>query len=343
MPVTLLDIAQSLGVSKAAVSSVLNGKAKQMRISDALAERIRQRAAEMHYRPSAAARSIITGRTYQLGVLIPNTDQRPFMSPNIYDFILGINHYLQPMGYVTSLIRVQEVLESDDATAQSRIFIEKVLDGVILIGATPMQKAFEIVSRYWPSNLLLDTTEWSDFNCLRRNEKEAGAMATKKAVEAGYRRLVWSDRLPEPTSHYSLGERYQGVMETAQQLDASVEYLPGALSTLTAPADRWHQQALQAHLAQGRFALVAGNALDAIRCATLASELGARVGKDFGVVCCDDGSHMPNLWPTLCRVGFDRFQIGRQAANMWLDIFNATDHRQPSVVCDSCWIDGNTL
>ena len=57
---TLSDVAATAGVSPSTVSRVLNGKGTGF-ISEATAERVRQAADELGYRPSAAARSLVTG------------------------------------------------------------------------------------------------------------------------------------------------------------------------------------------------------------------------------------------------------------------------------------------
>lgn len=59
---TLCDVAAAAGVSASTVSRVLNGKDNGF-ISEATAERVRQAAAELDYRPSAAARSLVTGHS----------------------------------------------------------------------------------------------------------------------------------------------------------------------------------------------------------------------------------------------------------------------------------------
>ncbi len=64
------DIANHLHVSIATVSLVLNGKAKEMRISDALAERVRQYVEEVGYKPNRLAKSLRTGKTHVIGLMV---------------------------------------------------------------------------------------------------------------------------------------------------------------------------------------------------------------------------------------------------------------------------------
>ena len=60
--VTIKDIAREAGVSHATVSCVLNGKGKQLRISDVASERIKAAAEHLGYQRNEIARSMVTGR-----------------------------------------------------------------------------------------------------------------------------------------------------------------------------------------------------------------------------------------------------------------------------------------
>jgi LacI family transcriptional regulator len=68
--VSLKQIAEHVGVSKTTASFVLNGMGKQKRISDAVIRKIMQAAKEMNYKPNRLARSLRTGSTYVLGVIV---------------------------------------------------------------------------------------------------------------------------------------------------------------------------------------------------------------------------------------------------------------------------------
>lgn len=63
------QIARDLGVSTATVSNALTGKG---RVSEGVAQRIRDRAAVLGYRPSIAARALKTGQSGILGLVMPD-------------------------------------------------------------------------------------------------------------------------------------------------------------------------------------------------------------------------------------------------------------------------------
>lgn len=75
---SIKDIAQKAGVSTATVSFVLNGKAEEMRISDALAKKITKLAKQLGYQPNQLARGLRTGKTHTLGLIVENISNHFF-------------------------------------------------------------------------------------------------------------------------------------------------------------------------------------------------------------------------------------------------------------------------
>jgi len=68
--VTLDDIAQRVGVSKTLVSLVLNGKAERYGISKQTCDRVFDAVHELNYRPNQTARSLRTGKTRTIGLVV---------------------------------------------------------------------------------------------------------------------------------------------------------------------------------------------------------------------------------------------------------------------------------
>lgn len=66
---SMQDIADVLGVSRATVSNALLGKG---RVSERIARQVREKAAEMDYAPSGFGRALRTGRSQQVGLILPD-------------------------------------------------------------------------------------------------------------------------------------------------------------------------------------------------------------------------------------------------------------------------------
>ena len=69
MSARMKDIAQDLGVSLMTVSKALRSHSD---ISEETRRRVMNRARELNYRPNWIARSLVTRRTYMVGLVIPD-------------------------------------------------------------------------------------------------------------------------------------------------------------------------------------------------------------------------------------------------------------------------------
>src|SRR5690348_6062925 len=77
--IALKDIAQHVGVSVALVSYVLNGKETEARISTDMADKIRRKATELNYQPNLIAKSLKSGKTNTIGLIVADISN-PFFS-----------------------------------------------------------------------------------------------------------------------------------------------------------------------------------------------------------------------------------------------------------------------
>lgn len=68
--VSIKDIAKKAGVSPSTVSFVLNGKAKDMRISEGITQKVQLAAAEAGYHPNQVAVSLRTGRSKIIALIV---------------------------------------------------------------------------------------------------------------------------------------------------------------------------------------------------------------------------------------------------------------------------------
>lgn len=76
---TLAEIARLAGVSKATVSSVLNGKAEKYRISEATQARVLEIARQHHYQPNHSAAALRRGSSQSIGFIVPDFENRSYL------------------------------------------------------------------------------------------------------------------------------------------------------------------------------------------------------------------------------------------------------------------------
>jgi LacI family sucrose operon transcriptional repressor len=82
--VTLADIAQHAGVSKATVSFVLNGHAEKHRITEDTVKKVLAVVEQFNYKPSLYARALKSNRTFTVGLVIPDLTNMGFATTAKY-------------------------------------------------------------------------------------------------------------------------------------------------------------------------------------------------------------------------------------------------------------------
>lgn len=74
----LEEIAQLAGVSRTTASYVINGKARQYRVSEMTIERVLSVVREFNYHPNAVAAGLRVGKTRSFGVIIPDLENSSY-------------------------------------------------------------------------------------------------------------------------------------------------------------------------------------------------------------------------------------------------------------------------
>ena len=161
--VSIHDIATHLKVSTSTVSFVLNGKAEEMRISDAVADKIKKYAEEVSYRPNLIAKSLRTGKSKIIGMMVEDISD-PFFA----GIARGIERIAYQQGYKIFFASTENI--TSKAKELVKVFRERQVDAYII--APPPEFSSEIQSllvdgkplvlfdRYYPelttNNIIVD-------------------------------------------------------------------------------------------------------------------------------------------------------------------------------------------
>lgn len=150
---SLKDIAQQAGVSTALVSYVLNGKEKEGRVGLRMAAKIKQIASELDYQPNYLAKSLRSGKTQTIGLIIADISN-PFFAnvARIVEDEAKKNGYTVIIG------------SSDENAGKSKdlldVLIKRQVDGFIIVSSEDSTEQvldlqaknipFVLLDRYFP-------------------------------------------------------------------------------------------------------------------------------------------------------------------------------------------------
>src|SRR5207248_1600949 len=133
MTVTMTDIARDLKVSVVTVSKVLRNDGK---ISAATRKRVLRRAKEVNYQMNWVARSLVTRRTFTVGLLLPD-----FTHPFFAEIAKTVAETVRPHGYHVIISYFEEDPELEKNESDS--LMARQVDGLIAASAQSNSNLFE--------------------------------------------------------------------------------------------------------------------------------------------------------------------------------------------------------
>lgn len=324
--VSIKDIAQKLNVSTALISYVLNNKNE--RVSPEMAARIRKEAAEMGYRPNLIAKSLKSGKTNTLGLIVADISN-PFFS-NIARII---EDEASKFGYTVIFG------SSDESVEKSQHLIDALLnrqvDGLIIAPAEgtvnqirhlkETNVPFVLIDRYFPD---------LESNAVYSNNYQASYEAVSRLIKLGNRRIAM---VAYNTGMFHIAERKRGYLEALRDHGITFQ-------------DDWLAQASYLHLDPEleqvmKHLLVPRPKVDAFFFATNSlavkglkqiSRIGLRVPDELAIVSFDESDAFDFFYAPVpfIRQGID--EMGKEAVRLVMHTIAKKDFKPaPPVVVEA--------
>jgi DNA-binding LacI/PurR family transcriptional regulator len=305
---TLETVAARAGVSRSLVSLVLRGSPG---VSPARRDAVLRAAAELGYRPNAAARQLAERRSRTVGVLL-NDMRQPWFA----DMLDGLTPALHAAGKHVLLGdgRIDRML--DETLTWS--FIDLGVDGLVLAGSIPMSQAIVEAAGKIPTvavggrGLDLDLPRAD----VLANDNHLGAtLAVRHLIELGHTRIAHISGLPSVAGKLRM-HGYEDTMRAAG-LGEHVRIEAGDMS------EEGGYRAAVRLLSRARgavppTAVFAANDLTCVGALSAAVALGVRVPEELSLVGFDNSvfARLRALW--LTSVDTAALDMGHQAAQLLL-------------------------
>jgi len=179
------DIAKELNVSITTVSFILNGKAKEKRISEEVAARVLRRVEEVGFKPNQLARSLRTGKTKTIGLMVEDISN---------PFFAGIARLIEEKAYREGYKIVYCSTEDDAGKTQELIsmFRDMHVDGYIITPPQGIQKDIEkLISDGFPVVLVDRAIPNIEAHCVIVNNFSGTYSAATHLIRQGYKRIAF--------------------------------------------------------------------------------------------------------------------------------------------------------
>ncbi len=208
---TIHDVAASAGVSPATVSRFLNGG--RVRQSVAIGRAID----ELGFRPSALARSLKSGSTRAIGVVVPDITN-PFFAA----VVKGIESVTRDDEYDLYLCNTDESVEREHRVVAS--LMAKKVDGLLMAPATEhAEPPSHLLSTGVPTVFIDRQLAEGDFDSVLVDNEGGAAQAAAHLISLGHERIAMISGPLETTPGRG---RYEGFVEAlrAAGLELRVEH-----------------------------------------------------------------------------------------------------------------------
>ncbi len=209
--ILISDIAKALGISVTTVSFILNDKAKEKRISEALTKRVLDYVKKVGYKPNELAKSLRTGKTKILGLIIEDISN-PFFG-NIARLI---ESKVYEQGY--RIIYCSTNNDVEKAKELIQMFYDRQVDGFIITPSDGLEDTVKqlqqnnipvvLFDRYFPG-LETDYVGADNFQ---------GALdASNHLCQQGYRRIGFVSLYSDQTQMKERSDGYMKAMDNNKQ------------------------------------------------------------------------------------------------------------------------------
>ncbi|MGI9270484.1 MAG: LacI family DNA-binding transcriptional regulator [Woeseiaceae bacterium] len=322
--VTIKEVAAAANVHPSTVSRVLNPSTRSM-VSEDVAQRVLNIASDLGYARSAIASGLRTGRSYTVGVIIPDLSN-PVFPP----VVRGIERALSAAGYIALLA------DSDNSPQSERAIFDSLrarsIDGLILATAhTEDPVVMACVDAQMPLVLVNRTVAAHDVTEVINNDEMGIELAIEHLVELGHHDIAFLGG-PEDTTTGRDRRRAFEHLGNAGQFVLDMDLLVSCNAFTEAAGAIGMQRILQSGK---RFtAVVAANDLLALGCYDALASAGLSCPGDVSVTGFNDMRFVDRLSPPLTSVHIQHDELGVRAAALLLEEIRNPDAARQTVRLD---------
>lgn len=308
--VTMKDIAEIAGVSKATVSMVMNKK--DASISEETRNRILEIAKEMSYIPNSIARSLSTKKSGTIGIILPDITNPFFseMARAIEDEAERLEYNLIICNTDNDIIKEQKYIE---------LLISKLIDGIIFMSGGKSNESITLLKNNNVPFILVDRyiegykDDYGVF-CLNKKGVKDGI---KYLYEKGNRKIVFVkgrenlEISKQRLEGYIEAMKDYGIYEEKYIFEGDFNFEGGIIATEKILSAFHHLDAI-----------FYSNDMMALGGMKILLRNGYKIPRDISVVGFDNIHISEVIEPELTTIAQPIYKMGEKACSLLIDIIN---------------------
>ncbi len=307
--ITMRDVAEQAGVSKATVSHVIN---ETRFVEEATKARVRDAIRSLGYRPNVAARSLTTQRTRIIGLIVSDVTNTFFG-----EITRGIEDVLISNNYSLMLCNTNEVLEREEYYID--ILLRQGVDGIIAAATSQNWDALNEAAKLNIPIVMLDRTfDEAKSPYVGVNNRQDAALGTRHLIERGYRDIGILSGFQRLST---MRDRLAGFEDALTAANLPLREHWSVSSPLTIEDGKYAMQRLMAQPERPRAVFICNNLLS-LGALMGMQEMGLTCPRDVAIVSFDDHPWAQVSNPPLTVLRQPTYAIGETAAHKVLKALN---------------------
>jgi len=314
---TMKDVAQLAGVSTATVSRALMNPEK---VSASTRKRVENAVLEAGYSPNSLARNLRRNESKTIVTIVPD-----ICDPYFTEIIRGIEDAAMENGYL--------VLLGDSGQQQKRersfvnLVFTKQADGMLLLGANlPFDVSKPEQKNLPPLVMACEYAPELELPTVHIDNLTSAFEAVNYLTQMGHKRIA---QISGPEESALCKFRHQGYQQALRRAGITLNTAYSTNSNFSFEGGAKSLRQLLS-LPDAPTAIFCHNDMMAIGAIQEAKKLGLRIPQDLSIIGFDDIQFSQYCDPPLTTVSQPRYEIGRQAMLMMLDLLKGRDVRAGS-------------
>lgn len=325
MAVRLKDIARDLGVSVVTVSKVLRGNAD---IGEETRRRVLKRMKELNYQPNMMARGLASGRTYTVGLVVPD-----LVHPFFAEFAKSLSGVLRPANRALILASSEEDPEIE--RQEIRTLLRRGVDVLMIASCqSSLRNFYELGDERTPYLLFDRNFPHLAAHFIGSDDVHVGEMATNHLIDIGRKRIA---HIAGTNSSPSF-DRLRGYRNALEKRGfAMPETYVVVRERVEEKGDQAGFQAMQELLALSPRpdAVFCYNDLTAVGAMDATLKAGLRIPEDIAFIGCGNFRYADYLRVPLSSIDHDTAELGKLAGEFALDLSAKPEQGPRSVLVKS--------
>lgn len=307
LTVTIRDVAQAAGVHVSTVSRALDPR-RRPGVSTELVNAVDRAAKRLGYRPNRAASALRTGRTYTLGVLVPD-----LANPVFPPILNGIETCAAARGWS---VLVANVSDPGMARAVAERMLAQQVDGIVLATAALEDPLVDFIARSGlPAVMVNRADETGRLASVVSDDRLAMKFAVDHVLRVGCQRVAHIAGPQNLSTGVGRLHGFEQALREAGLISAGVV----ACEAYSRDAGRMATDRLLAQVGKDLDALVCCNDLVALGAYDALRTAGLRIPDEVCVTGHNDMPLVDMVHPSLTTIRIPHRELGWRAAQLLFD------------------------